>query len=108
LYNDKQEKFIISYSARDKQIVVDRSSAGPSGFSKEFSGSARAPYQAEDQISFLLFVDAASVELFLDNGKLVMTNLVFPSEEFNKLRLFATGDGVLLEKAEFCNLHRIW
>jgi fructan beta-fructosidase len=108
LANDRKEKLVISYSPKAGHMVVDRTSAGPSGFSKEFSGSVEAPYRVEDQIQFRLFIDAASVELFVDSGKLVMTTLVFSSEALNKLKLFSTGGDILLEKAEFFNIKRIW
>jgi fructan beta-fructosidase len=55
-----------------------------------------------------LFVDAASVELFVDGGKLVMTTLVFPTEKFTKIRLFSKGGSGKLNSAEFMNLDRIW
>ena len=108
LQNDRQEKFTICYSPVAKKIVVDRALAGSSEFSRDFSGQATAPYQAGDRLQFRLFIDASSVELFVDNGKIVMTSLVFPTEEFTSLILFSAGGTVSLEKAEFFNLKRIW
>ena len=108
LQNDRQEKFTICFSPVAEKIFVDRALAGSSEFSKDFSGHATAPYQAGDRLQFQLFVDASSVELFVDNGKIVMTSLVFPTEEFTSLILFSAGGTVALEKAEFFNLKRIW
>ncbi len=62
----------------------------------------------KDHVQFRLFIDAASVELFVDNGMLVITSLVFPSETFNRLQLFSSDGEVLLEKAEFYHLKGIW
>jgi fructan beta-fructosidase len=108
LLNGRQEKFIICYSQKTKKIIVDRSSAGSSGFSNAFSGQAKAPYKAGEQLHFRLFVDASSVELFVDNGKIVMTSLVFPTEEFTSLVLFSAGGTVVLERAAFYELKNIW
>lgn len=38
-----------------------------------------------------VFVDKCSVELFVDGGRIAMTNLVFPTEVYNTLKCFAEG-----------------
>ena len=55
-----------------------------------------------------LLVDASSVELFVDDGRLVMTTLVFPTEKFTRLKLFSKGGTGLLNKAVFYGLEKIW
>jgi fructan beta-fructosidase len=55
-----------------------------------------------------LFVDASSVEVFVDDGRLVMTSLVFPTEKFTRLKLFSKTGNVILNKAEFHGIVRIW
>lgn len=37
------------------------------------------------------FVDNGSVELFVDGGRVAMTNLVFPNEPYNSLRFYSKG-----------------
>ena len=46
-----------------------------------------------------IFVDKSSVELFLDGGRIAMTNLVFPVAPYENLKLYTQGG-----KAEFKNL----
>ena len=46
-----------------------------------------------------IFVDKSSVELFVDGGRIAMTNLVFPVAPYENMKLY-TQDG----KAEFNNL----
>ncbi|HEY3373217.1 MAG TPA: glycoside hydrolase family 32 protein [Prolixibacteraceae bacterium] len=108
LENNLQEKLVIGYSVNQKQLFVDRRAAGPSAFSKEFAGIAKAPYIAGEHLQLRILVDVASTELFVDSGKLVMTNIVFPTEKFTKLKVYSTGGDLLLEKAEFHSLKRIW
>ena len=36
-------------------------------------------------------VDNGSVELFVDGGRVAMTNLVFPNEPYNSLRFYSKG-----------------
>lgn len=51
-----------------------------------------------------IFVDKCSVELFVDGGRIAMTNLVFPTSPYDSLRLYTEGG-----KADFRNvkLHKI-
>ncbi|MGM9840717.1 MAG: GH32 C-terminal domain-containing protein [Candidatus Limisoma sp.] len=38
-----------------------------------------------------VFVDKCSVEIFVDGGRIAMTNLVFPTEPYNSVRFFSEG-----------------
>ena len=51
-----------------------------------------------------IFVDKSSVELFVDGGRIAMTNLVFPVAPYENVKLYTQGG-----KAEFKNLkvHRL-
>lgn len=108
LENNIHQKLVIGYSRARKQLFVDRTDAGQSGFSKLFAGISKAPYAAGEQVNFHVFLDASSVELFVDNGNLVMTNLVFPTESFSRLSIFSSGGEVILKNADFHNLKKIW
>jgi sucrose-6-phosphate hydrolase SacC (GH32 family) len=105
--NDLKERLIIGYSIKHKQIFVDRTKAGKSDFSGRFAGITSAPYEAGDRLKLRIFLDASSAELFVDEGKLVMTNLVFPSESYTKLKVFSTSE-VTLENSVFYSVSSIW
>jgi len=108
LENDLKERFIIGYSAVHKEFYIDRRAAGNSGFSNEFAGISTAPYKAGAVLKIHLLVDASSVELFVDDGRLVMTSLVFPTEKFTRLKLFSKGGSALLNTAVFYGIEKIW
>jgi sucrose-6-phosphate hydrolase SacC (GH32 family) len=108
LENSLKERFLIGYSTVQKQFYIDRRSAGNSGFSKEFAGISTAPYIAGADLKLHLLIDASSVELFVDDGKLVMTTIIFPTEKFTSIKLFSKGGNGLLDKAELHGLDRIW
>jgi fructan beta-fructosidase len=106
--NSLKERLIIGYSTVKKKFYIDRTAAGNSGFSKEFAGISTAPYNAGDVLKLHLLIDASSVELFVDDGRLVMTSLVFPTDKFTRLILFSRGGSVLLNKAVFHGIAKIW
>jgi fructan beta-fructosidase len=108
LENSVGEKFIIGYSVSTQQVFIDRRNAGISSFSERFAGIARASYLAGNILTMRLFIDSASSELFIDDGKLVMTTLFFPTEHYSKLSVFSTGGKILLENTEFREIESIW
>jgi fructan beta-fructosidase len=108
LENSLKGKLVIGYSSDKKQFFVDRRNGGISGFSDKFASVSSAPYSAGKILGIHLFVDAASVELFADDGRLVMTNIVFPTEKYTRLKVFTTGGDISLERSEIYGLNRIW
>lgn len=108
LENALNEKLIIGYSPLQKQFYVDRRKSGRSDFSKDFASVITAPYKAGKILKLHIYIDASSVELFVDDCSLVMTNLVFPSEKFSGVRIFSRGGETVLTKALFYGIDRIW
>jgi fructan beta-fructosidase len=108
LENDLKERFIIGYSLNSKQFYIDRRASGDSDFSTKFAGISTAPYSAGPSLKLHIFIDAASTEVFVDDGGLVMTSIVFPTEKFNKIKLFSKGGDGFLNKALYYGLKRIW
>ncbi len=108
LSNEKGENFIIGYVPNQGEFYTDRSNAGDNSFSDNFAGKHTAKYKAGKTMEILLFIDEASVEVFVDNGKLVMTDIVFPNTPYNKLKLFSTNGNVKLQGAEIWSLKSTW
>lgn len=108
LENELSERLVIGYSANSGQFFSDRSMAGANDFAGEFTGTAVAPYSIGDEVRLHLLVDAASVELFIDGGRLAITELVFPTNNFSRLKLFSTGGDIQLTSTELYGLNSIW
>lgn len=108
LENSLGESVKIGYSANSKQFFVDRIKSGDMSFSEKFTGIDYAPYNPDKQVQLHLYIDAASVELFVDGGKLVMTDCFFTTENFTKLSLFAENGEVKLSNGSITNLSGIW
>ena len=68
--------------------IIDRTKAGKSDFEPGFAKKHLAPrISASGNIDLTLFVDAASIEVFADNGLNVFTDVFFPGSALNKLKL---------------------
>ena len=106
--NEEDEIFKIAYSSSSNTFYTDRSEGGIHSFSNNFASKSIANYNAGEEVEIRLFADVASVEVFIDGGKLVFTDIVFPSQPYNKVELFSSNGSVKLSKAQIWSLDPVW
>ena len=115
LSNAEGEKTLIYFDAENGRVVMDRAESGIVDFGKdiephqlETSSSRRAC--VDGLLHFVndfahatwapvsdvaaahevrIFADRSSIELFVDGGRIAMTNLVFPTKPYDRLRFFS-------------------
>ncbi len=86
LSNLKGEQVTMRYDAQKQNFIMDRTKSGDVGFSEAFPCVTTAPtYGTIRQLR--IFIDRCSIEAFDSEGKMVMTNLVFPSEPYDMLKV---------------------
>ncbi len=51
-----------------------------------------------------VFVDKCSVEIFVNGGRIAMTNLVFPTQPYNNVKVYAEGGTAQLKNVNFYKL----
>ena len=86
LSNAKGEQVVMNYDARQQTFAMDRTKSGDVSFSEAFPATTIAPtHGALKQLR--IFIDHSSIEVFDADGKMAMTNLVFPSEPYNTLKI---------------------
>ena len=91
LFNSKGEEVDLYYNKVEKQFSMDRTKSGNVAFSKEFPAVTVAPVDGTDEMTLRLFIDKSSIEAFGNDGRFAMTNLVFPSEPYNRISFYAKG-----------------
>ena len=86
LSNAKGEQVIMNYDAQKHTFSMDRTKSGDVSFSEAFPCKTTAPtYGSIRQLR--IFIDRCSIEAFDSEGKMAMTNLVFPSEPYNIIKV---------------------
>ena len=84
LSNDKGEKVTMTYNEKERTFSMDRTKSGLSDFSDDFAAVTTAPVHGK--LSTLrLFIDRSSIEAIDADGRMAMTNLVFPTTPYNRL-----------------------
>lgn len=86
LGNQMEEEMKYSFDLITEELIIDRSKSGITDFSKSFASEViRAPLVKKNIYKIRLFIDNASSELFVDDGELTSTNIMFPTEPYNTL-----------------------
>lgn len=78
-------------------LTFDRSGFGITGFHRSFGGAHVAPLRAIDgKVTLRLLLDAASIEIFANDGESVISDLLFPQEDASPWRFGFSfkGEGV--------------
>lgn len=86
LSNAKGEEVVMTYDAKQQTFTMDRTKSGEVGFSQDFPAVTKAPTLGKVR-QLRLFIDRCSIEAFDTDGKMAMTNLVFPSEPYNQIKV---------------------
>ena len=84
LSNRKGEKVVMTYNAAAETFTMDRTKSGDTSFSNDFAAVTTAPTRGKIK-TLQIFIDKSSIEAFDADGKMAMTNLVFPSEPYNTI-----------------------
>ena len=85
LSNTLGEQVVMKYDAARHTFSMDRTRSYAS-FSEAFPVETVAPTYG-DITQLRIFIDNCSIEAFDAEGKMAMTNLVFPNEPYNTLKI---------------------
>lgn len=84
LRNGKGEKVVMTYDDAEETFDMDRRRSGNVSFSDAFPVVTSTPTYGKMR-QLRIFVDRSSIEAFDADGKMVMTNLVFPTVPYDKI-----------------------
>ena len=123
ILNSKGEKTKIYFDMAKKRLVMDRTESGLIPFGEQSEPHAKENHDRRktESVNYIndfalgtwaplslckgktyhlnIFVDKCSVEIFVDNGRIAMTNLIFPTVPYDGLRFYSEKG-----KAEVKNL----
>lgn len=126
LFNQKGEAVNIYFNLLDNKLVMDRTKSGIVDFGcnskphaieahdrrvemsinyiDDFALATWGPVSKASTHMLNIFVDKCSVEIFLDGGKIAMTNLVFPNEPYNHMSFYAEEGNY---KVNGCRIYKL-
>lgn len=103
-------KMVLGYDAKTSNVFIDRTKSGYVNFNSKFPRIIKAPIRLmENKIKFHVFVDQLSLEVFINDGEMVLTTLMFPNPYFQKgIELFSENSSSVLETFKAWELKSIW
>lgn len=100
----------IGYDRSAGEVFVDRTKSGDVGFSTDFPGVQRAPLKVgpTGEVTLRVLVDWSSVEVFAQDGSVVITDQIFPDPGSDGLESFATDGDAVLKSVKVTPLRSVW
>lgn len=103
------DETVVGFDRGAGQLFVDRSHSAGANFSKAFPSKTVAPVKLEDgRLRLHIFVDRSSVEVFAQDGKVAMTNLVYPKADSTGIELSAQGGSLEAVRVNLWRLRSAW
>lgn len=100
---------IVGYNAVDGELFIDRTRSGAVDFHPQFGCRHSAPLDGENgRIKLQIWVDRSSIELFANDGALVMTDQIFPLKGAEGIELYAEGGTVWLRSLQLYPLKSVY
>ncbi|KQX48479.1 glycoside hydrolase family 32 protein [Paenibacillus sp. Root444D2] len=105
----ESEETIVGYSTHEQQLFIDRSRSGAIDFHSDFACKHSALLKAETgNVKLHIFVDRSSVEAFANDGKLAMTDQIFPLSSSTGIKLYAKDGSVKVKSLRIYMLNSIF
>ncbi|CAI6293720.1 levanase [Bacillus subtilis] len=100
----------VGYDRRNAKLFVDRSESGNNTFNPAFNtGKETAPLKpVNGKVKMRIFVDRSSVEVFGNDGKQVITDIILPDRSSKGLELYAANGGVKVKSLTIHPLKKVW
>ena len=104
-----REATVIGVDRSRGQVFVDRTESGVVNFHPKFPSRNNAPLDSpHGKVKLHIFVDAGSVEVFVNDGEQVFTDLVFPSADSRGVKFFGPEDKVKIGSLNVWTLKSVW
>ena len=88
LSNKAGDQVVMMYDPKAHTFSFDRTKSGVVDFSENFPAVTVAPtFEQNGKVALRIFIDKSSIEVFGNDGKFAMTNLVFPNEPYSRLSI---------------------
>ncbi|MEM7185518.1 MAG: glycoside hydrolase family 32 protein [Bacteroidota bacterium] len=109
LGNDNDEWVQLAWDPESKVMQFDRTRSGQTDFKDNFASPVQKqsydPQQRDVEVRLL--IDQSSIEVFIDKGRYVFTNQVFPEQPYNFMDV-ETAPNVIIKRFKHHTLTSIW
>lgn len=106
--NDLDEKVVFEINKTLAEVYFDRTKSGNVDFEDGFAAIHTGKYEPGETVTLEILVDLASMEIFVDEGSLVMTEIFFPGKGYDNIEIVSKGGTLVLDTGTITELKSIW
>ncbi len=106
VHQGAKERTVVGVSGG--KLFIDRTQSGDVGFSPKFPGRQSAPLAPSKVVRLHILLDRSSVEVFANDGQIVMSDRVFPSAASDGLEFFANRPEARIATLRMWKMRSAW
>lgn len=104
----EEEKTVVTYNVEKEELSVDRTNSGYHDFSDIFPAISTGPLKNRANTTRLrIFVDKCSIEVFGNDGEMVITSKIYPDPKSVGIEFFSKNGKVRIRSLEMWDLDSI-
>ncbi len=104
----KNEETDLGFTPDKKEVFIDRTRSGDVSFAPEFPGRQTAAVQQNSPVRLHVFLDRSSVEVFVNDGEVVLTDRIYPSPGSDGIELYSDSGRGKVFSLSIWKLGSIW
>ena len=93
---------------KDSHVFVDRTKSGDVSFSPQFPGRQTAPFRKRKDVFLRILADRSSVEVFVNDGEVVISDRVFPAQASDGIEFYSKGGAARIKMLRMWKINSIW
>lgn len=107
--NEKKESLIFEIDPAKKEMFINKIASGLTDFEEQFADKIHSlPYRVADrEVDVRIILDWSSVEIFIDHGRYVMSEQIFPTSFYTSLQISST-DKTTITSVTLNKVNSIW
>ena len=102
------EETVLGFMPESKEVFVDRTRSGDVAFAPEFPGRHKMTVRESSKIKLHVFLDRSSLEVFVNDGEVVLTDRIYPSRSSDGIELYSDGQKGKVLSLSIWKLGSIW
>lgn len=103
----KEDQLILSFDVQDNKIKINRENLALD-FHPDFRSEQTADLNNIEELKLQIFIDWSSIEIFINDGRWVITDLIFPEEVELDLVFNNIAEELIIDKLKIFELNSIW
>ncbi|HXJ06584.1 MAG TPA: glycoside hydrolase family 32 protein [Candidatus Acidoferrum sp.] len=102
------EETLLGFVPEKREVFIDRTRSGTVSFAPEFPGCYKAALRQSSRVKLHIFLDRSSVEVFVNDGEVVLTDRIYPSPGSDGIEMYSEGGHGKVLSLSIWKLGSVW